>query len=111
MIHALVALLLSGHAAAAQEAVYIVRHAERADQSTDSPLSAEGVGRAGRLGDMLRSAGLTHVFTSELRRAIDTARQTADALDLAAKALPGAPGKDVQAPRKDAPPTLLRLKF
>jgi phosphohistidine phosphatase SixA len=110
---------------------------------------------------MLRSAGLTHVFTSELRRAIDTARPTADALGLAAKALPGTPGKDVQAlaatlsalkphdralvvghsntvpellralkvtapvtiadteydnlfivvPRKDAPPTLLRLKF
>jgi phosphohistidine phosphatase SixA len=161
VIRAMLALLLSGQAAAAQEAIYIVRHAERADQSSDSPLSTEGVGRAYKLRDMLRSAGVTHVFTSEFRRTIDTAKPLADTLRLAARALPGAPGKDVQAlaatlaalaprdralvvghsntvpellqalnvtervtiadteydnlfivvPRKDAPPTFLRLKF
>ena len=35
--------------ARAQEAIYVVRHAERADQSPDSPLSTDGVGRAAAL--------------------------------------------------------------
>ena len=75
--------------ARAQEAIYIVRHAERLDQSTDSELSTEGVGRAFKLRDLLRESGITHIFTSELRRAIDTARPLADALGVTPQRLPG----------------------
>ncbi len=69
----LIVLLGAAHAASAQQAVYIVRHAERADQSPDSPLSDKGHARAQRLAEMLQHAGITYVFTSELRRTIDTA--------------------------------------
>jgi broad specificity phosphatase PhoE len=84
-----VAALAPPRPVAAQEAIYIVRHAERLDQSADSPLSAEGVGRSYRLRDMLRDAGITHIFTSELRRAIDTAKPAAEALKLTPQRLTG----------------------
>jgi broad specificity phosphatase PhoE len=66
--------------ASAQEAIYVVRHAERADQSNDSALSTEGVGRSYKLRDMLRDAGITRIFTSPLRRTIDTAAPLAGAV-------------------------------
>jgi phosphohistidine phosphatase SixA len=77
-------------AAVAQEAVYVVRHAERADQSADSLLSPAGTARAGKLAMMLKSAGITHVFTSNLRRTIDTAAPLAAALQLTAQQVPSA---------------------
>ena len=73
------ALLSFARPASAQEAIYVVRHAERADQSADAVLSTEGVGRAYRLRDLLHDAGITSIFTSELRRTIDTAKPLADA--------------------------------
>ena len=39
---------------------------------------------------MLRDAGVTHVFTSQLRRTIETAQPLADALRLTPQPLPGA---------------------
>jgi broad specificity phosphatase PhoE len=68
--------------ASAQEAIYVVRHAERADQSNDSELSTDGVGRSYKLRDLLRDAGITRIFTSPLRRTIDTAAPLAVALHL-----------------------------
>jgi phosphohistidine phosphatase SixA len=61
--------------------VYVVRHAERADDggmvaSKDPDLSAEGHARARRLATMLRDAGITRIFTTEYRRS----RQTAEPL-------------------------------
>jgi broad specificity phosphatase PhoE len=90
LLHAFIVALALAPPARAQEAIYIVRHAERLNQSPDSPLSTEGVGRAYRLRDMLRSAGVTHIFTSDLARAIETAKPLADALRLAPQQLPGA---------------------
>ena len=91
----LIVSLAAARTARAQEAIYIVRHAERLDQSPDPPLSPDGVARANRLREMLRSAGITHVFTSALRRTIDTAKPTADALRLVAKPLQVATGPAV----------------
>ena len=74
----------------AQEAIYVVRHAERADQSADSLLSPAGIARAALLGRMLREAAITHVFTSEARRTIDTAAPLAAAMHLTPKRVPAA---------------------
>jgi broad specificity phosphatase PhoE len=90
LLHVFIVALASAQRARAQEAIYVVRHAERLDQSTDSPLSTDGVGRAYKLRDMLRDAGVTHIFTTELRRTIETAKPLADALRLAPQQLPGA---------------------
>jgi broad specificity phosphatase PhoE len=63
--------------ASAQEAIYIVRHAERASDDTQSLLSAEGHARAARLADLLRDAGVTAVFVSEYERTAQTVQPTA----------------------------------
>jgi broad specificity phosphatase PhoE len=83
-VHALaLALTLTVPAAAvAQEAIFLVRHAERADSSADSALSAAGEARAVRLADWLRTARVTHLYTSELRRTIQTAMPFAAASHL-----------------------------
>jgi len=44
--------------AIAQEVIFIVRHAERVDGSSDAALSAEGEARAGTLARHLRDAGV-----------------------------------------------------
>jgi broad specificity phosphatase PhoE len=66
--------------AEAQEAVYLVRHAERLDESADSPLSPEGEARAARLAVMLRDAGITKVFATQYRRTADTGKPLAATL-------------------------------
>ncbi len=78
--------------AAAQQTVFVVRHAERADggargsamgaPATDPPLSAAGKKRAARLATMLRSAGIKEIFTTEFVRTKQTAEPTAQALKL-----------------------------
>jgi broad specificity phosphatase PhoE len=68
--------------AAAQEVIYVVRHAERVDDEKLSPLSPEGHARAARLAGMLRDAGITHVFVSEYERTAQTAAPLAERLGL-----------------------------
>lgn len=52
--------------------VYIVRHGERQDSSTSSPLSPAGVARASVLAHVLRNAGITAVFVTEFTRTQQT---------------------------------------
>jgi phosphohistidine phosphatase SixA len=68
--------------ARAQEAIYIVRHAERASDEPLSPLSAEGHARAARLAGILRDAGITAIFVTEYERVAQTAQPTAARLGL-----------------------------
>ena len=75
-------------AATAQEAVYLVRHAERVDDAKDSLLSAEGHARAARLAEMLRDAGITHIFVSEYQRTAETAGPLAARLAVTPQAVP-----------------------
>jgi broad specificity phosphatase PhoE len=84
-------LLLSAVPASAQQTIFVVRHAERADAPapaatamtapapTDPPLSAAGQARAARLAAMLRSADIASIFVTEFERT----RQTAAPLALA----------------------------
>lgn len=85
----LAVLLLCGLARPllAQEAIFVVRHAERADTSADSPLSPAGEARAARLAALLKDAGITRIYTTDLRRTMQTAAPLADALHLTPLAL------------------------
>ena len=85
MIHRLLAasfLVLScAAAAAAQPAVFLVRHAERADAGTpaakvpgaDPDLSAAGRNRAESLAATLKDANVTAIFVTEYKRTQQTA--------------------------------------
>ena len=83
---ALAVLLLVACAvpARAQDAIYIVRHAERASDDPQSLLSEAGLARAARLSDMLRDAGITAIFVTEYERTAQTAKPTASRLGLTA---------------------------
>ncbi len=81
--------------ASAQQLVYVVRHAERADagagavqMAADPPLSAAGRARAEKLASMLGGAGITAVYTTEFARTQQTAGPLARALGVTATILP-----------------------
>jgi phosphohistidine phosphatase SixA len=72
----------------AQGAIVVVRHAERADATADSALSSAGQARAMRLAVMLKDAGITHIFTTDLRRTVQTAEPVAAALKVTPTEVP-----------------------
>jgi phosphohistidine phosphatase SixA len=107
---------------AAQGAIFLVRHAERLDNSLDSPLSDEGRVRAARLAQMLRDARVDVIVVSEFQRTAQTAQPLADMLKVPVKKMRAADtdalvkelrGLDVHAralvvSHADRLPTLLR---
>ena len=72
----------------AQRAVFLVRHADRLDQSEDSPLSPAGEERAQRLAGLLKEAGITAIYTSQFQRTIKTAAPLARVLKISPVRLP-----------------------
>jgi phosphohistidine phosphatase SixA len=95
-----VALLLVAATASAQQTIFLVRHAERADASpaagaamtapsTDPPLSTAGHERAARLAAMLRSASSQYIFATEFLRSRQTAAPLAQARHLETVSVPG----------------------
>jgi phosphohistidine phosphatase SixA len=96
----LAVLLTTAVLASAQQAVIVVRHAEKADQTPDAALSAPGKARAKALADLLRSAGVTHIITTEYMRTRETAAPLATALGLTGE----------QMPARDLPALVARLK-
>ena len=89
--------ILLGHAAvasAADQVVFLVRHAERADSGSgtpppgmmanDPPLSAVGKERAARLATLLASANVKHIYTTEYKRTRETAAPLAQQLKVEA---------------------------
>jgi broad specificity phosphatase PhoE len=85
MIHRILAasslVLAFAHGAAAQPAVFVVRHAERADAGmaaakvagADPDLSALGRDRADSLATVLKDAQIAAIFVTEYRRTQQTA--------------------------------------
>lgn len=73
--------LWTASAALAQQAVIVVRHAEKISE-TDQRLSEAGRARAQRLAAMLKDARVTAIFVTDTERAKDTAQPLADARKL-----------------------------
>lgn len=67
-------------APAADEAVtvFLVRHAERLDDSPNSPLNDVGRERVERLRTLLADVDFTHIHSTNLTRTLDTARPIAE---------------------------------
>lgn len=85
---ALVLLATASGPACAQRAVIIARHADRLDQSEDSPLSQAGEERAQRLASLLKDAGITAIYTSQRQRTRNTAEPLASALKVKPVSIP-----------------------
>ncbi len=100
--------------------VYLVRHAERAENGTDDPpLALAGQIRVQQLLGMLADVDLTHVHTTDFKRTRDTARPFAekagvesaiyDPRDLEALAteIAGTPGRHLVAGHSNTTPQLV----
>jgi broad specificity phosphatase PhoE len=61
---------------------FLVRHAEKADQSDESPLTEVGYIRAANLANLLRDSGVENVYSSDFKRTRDTAAPLANDLGL-----------------------------
>jgi phosphohistidine phosphatase SixA len=70
--------------ASGQQAILLVRHAEKATDANEPGvlLSEAGTARAARLAEMLKSAGVTAVYATDTVRARKTAEPLAKALKL-----------------------------
>ena len=89
----LAVLLLIPAAAAAQPAVFLIRHAERADGGMAAPgadpdLSDAGRARAESLATVLKDARITQIFVSPLKRTQQTAAPIARLLGLEPSVVP-----------------------
>lgn len=63
--------------------VFLVRHAERAEDGTsDPPISEAGAERSRLLAHMLADAGITHIHTTDLNRTRSTGQPLASATGL-----------------------------
>lgn len=61
---------------------YIVRHAEKADKTRDTPLSAKGHARAEALRDTLMSQNITKIFVTNYQRTQQTVQPLAAKLGI-----------------------------
>jgi len=80
----------AAHAAAKTITIYLVRHAEKASATGDTPLSEAGTKRASCLASTLADANLHAIFTTEYKRTQDTATPTATKSGVAATVIKGA---------------------
>ena len=81
-IVSLVVFTICFSTAYAQRAVFLVRHADRLDDSEDTSLSKAGEARAQLLARLLKDAGITAIYTSQFQRTIKTAEPLATSLQI-----------------------------
>jgi phosphohistidine phosphatase SixA len=76
--------LLAPARASAFKAIFLVRHAEKASSTDpDTPLAPQGADRSVRLANLLRNAGVTHVFVTDRKRTQQTAQALVEQRHLA----------------------------
>ena len=83
-------LFMWSSVASAQRAVFLLRHADRLDDSQDTMLSKAGEVRAQLLARLLKDAGITTIYTSQWQRTIKTAEPLASALKIKPVSIPAA---------------------
>ncbi|WP_461099642.1 SixA phosphatase family protein [Spirosoma luteolum] len=83
------ALLLLG--SCSRTTVYVVRHAEKVDESDSASLSAAGQARAVALADLMASHRISRILTTPYRRTRQTAEPLARRLGLPIETYPAAP--------------------
>lgn len=76
------AMIPTAMPAGAQEAVFIIRHAEKVATGEDPNLTDQGRERAVAWAGMLERAGIDHVITTSALRTRETGGIVADALDV-----------------------------
>lgn len=81
-------LALLSSPASAQEAIYIVRHAEQVQGTEDPNLTPAGQQRARSLAAFLRDVELTGVYSSQANRTRQTAAPTAEAMGKSVRQIP-----------------------
>jgi broad specificity phosphatase PhoE len=109
----LLSLIAGVRLAAAEQVIFLVRHAERADAAAtpapagahsmlgdDPPLTAAGEQRAVRLAATLAQAGITDIVTTEFKRTRQTAAPLAEKLKIT----------PIMSAAKDPGPLVARLK-
>jgi 2,3-bisphosphoglycerate-dependent phosphoglycerate mutase len=95
LLLAMVTTLALAVPAAAQQTIFVVRHAERADASagasptmaSDPDLSEKGKARAQALATVLKDAKITAIYTTQYKRTVQTADPLARALAIQPTAL------------------------
>lgn len=81
-------LFVFAHPAVAQQAIFLVRHAEQALEDDDPVLTEVGRRRAKALARVLKDAGINVIYASESRRTTQTAEPLAKALNIDVKIHP-----------------------
>ena len=88
--------------------IYLVRHADKVSEDTDSPLSDAGRVRAKCLAKTLEDAQIQRIFTSDLQRTQQTAAPLAEKLHLKPVAIPiGKPDDLIEAIRSSKAKSVL----
>jgi len=88
--------------------IYLVRHADKVSEDTDSPLSDAGRVRAKCLAKTLEDAQIQQIFTSDLQRTQQTAAPLAEKLHLKPVAIPiGKPDDLIEAIRSSKAKSVL----
>jgi phosphohistidine phosphatase SixA len=90
LLFAILTTLALAVPAAAQQTIFVVRHAERADggagtspmMGADPDLSEKGKARAQALATVLKDAGITAIYTTQYKRTMQTAEPLAKALGI-----------------------------
>lgn len=72
----------------AQEAIFLIRHAEQMIDVEDPPLTEIGQKRAMAWADILQKSGIKAVYTSKKRRTKQTGEAIAQALDIPLESVP-----------------------
>ena len=68
--------------------IILVRHAEKASEADDSPLTEEGVRRSQALVRVAEDAGVSAIYTSQFKRSHDTAKPLSDRVGVPVTEMP-----------------------